>query len=183
MTQAVEAAPAPDSLFDSSGGEEIDTNSDTPASTMAYSPSQLDANGDVDPIAEADVYLAYGKEDEAIKILAEALRSAPDRLNIHIKLAEIYAKQQDLTQLEVTARAVKGLTQGQGSDWERVRTLGFNMDLTTPCNAEGTTTGAAAAGGGHHHRFCPGLGGNLPRLPRPRLLWKRTARSRRASRR
>ncbi len=90
-------APAPDSLFDSSGGQQIDTNSDTPASTMAYSPSQLDANGDVDPIAEADVYLAYGKEDEAIKILAEALRSAPDRLNIHIKLAEIYAKQQDLT--------------------------------------------------------------------------------------
>lgn len=142
---SLEVAPAPDSLFDSSGGQQIDTNSDTPASTMAYSPSQLDANGDVDPIAEADVYLAYGKEDEAIKILAEALRSAPDRLNIHIKLAEIYAKQQDLTQLEVTARAVKGLTQGQGSDWERVRTLGFNMDPYNSLYAEGTTTGAAAA--------------------------------------
>lgn len=141
---SLEVAPAPDSLFDSSGGQQIDTNSDTPASTMAYSPSQLDANGDVDPIAEADVYLAYGKEDEAIKILAEALRSAPDRLNIHIKLAEIYAKQQDLTQLEVTARAVKGLTQGQGSDWERVRTLGFNMDPYNALYAE-TTTGAGTA--------------------------------------
>lgn len=74
-----------------------------------------------------------------------ARSSAPDRLNIHIKLAEIYAKQQDLTQLEVTARAVKGLTQGQGSDWERVRTLGFNMDPYNALYAEGTTTGAAAA--------------------------------------
>lgn len=140
----LDVAPAPDSLFDSSGGQQIDTNSDGSPSTMAYSPSQLDASGDVDPIAEADVYLAYGKEDEAIKILREALRSAPDRVNIHMKLAEIYAKQQDLTQLEVTARTIQGLTQGQGADWERVRTLGFNMDPYNALYAQGDTPPSVA---------------------------------------
>ena len=140
----------PDSLFDSSGGQQVDTKSEGAPSTMAYSPSQLDANGDVDPIAEADVYLAYGKEDEALKILHEALRTAPDRVPLHVKLAEIYAKQQDLTQLEITARTVYNLANGTGSDWERVRALGFSMDpynaLYTDDNpVPATTSGFAQA--------------------------------------
>ncbi|VUZ26458.1 Uncharacterised protein [uncultured Comamonas sp.] len=144
----------PDSLFDSSGGQQVDTKSEGAPSTMAYSPSQLDASGDVDPIAEADVYLAYGKEDEALKILREALRTAPDRVPLHVKLAEIYAKQQDLTQLEITARTVHNLTQGTGADWERVRALGFSMDpyntlytddQPAPAAAPAATSGFAQA--------------------------------------
>lgn len=144
----------PDSLFDSSGGQQVDTKSEGAPSTMAYSPSQLDASGDVDPIAEADVYLAYGKEDEALKILREALRTAPDRVPLHVKLAEIYAKQQDLTQLEITARTVHNLTHGTGADWERVRALGFSMDpynalytddQPAPATAPAATSGFAQA--------------------------------------
>ena len=36
---------------------------------MTYSLSQLDAIGDVDPVAEADVYLAYGRDLQAEEIL------------------------------------------------------------------------------------------------------------------
>lgn len=126
----------PDSLFDSSGGQQVDTSSDGPASTMAYSPSQLDANGDVDPIAEADVYLAYGKDEEAQKILREALRNTPNRLPVHLKLAEIHAKRQELPQLEAVARTIHRLSQGQGSDWEQVRNLGRNADPANPFYAD-----------------------------------------------
>ena len=45
---------------------------------MVYSPSQLDAAGDVDPVAEADVYLAYGRDLQAEEILKEAAASQPD---------------------------------------------------------------------------------------------------------
>jgi Tfp pilus assembly protein FimV len=44
---------------------------------MSYSLSQLDAIGDVDPVAEADVYLAYGRDLQAEEILKEAMRSNP----------------------------------------------------------------------------------------------------------
>jgi Tfp pilus assembly protein FimV len=44
---------------------------------MTYSLSQLDAIGDVDPVAEADVYLAYGRDLQAEEILKEAMRSNP----------------------------------------------------------------------------------------------------------
>src|SRR5574344_1574264 len=133
----------PDSLFDSSGGQQVDTSSDGPASTMAYSPSQLDANGDVDPIAEADVYLAYNKDEEAQKILREALRNTPNNLPVHLKLAQIHAKNQELPQLESVARAIHRLTNGQGDDWKQVRTLGRNTDPNNPFYAE-ESVGAAS---------------------------------------
>ena len=53
---------------------------------MVYSASQLDAADDVDPVAEADVYLAYGRDLQAEEILKEAVRSNPGRLAIHTKL-------------------------------------------------------------------------------------------------
>ena len=133
----------PDSLFDSSGGQQVDTSHTDHgggASTMAYSPSQLDASGEVDPIAEADVYLAYGKDEEAEKILKEALRATPERLPLHAKLAEIYAKHHQLPELEATARTVHQISAGQGPDWEQVRTLGQSMDPDNAFYADASDT-------------------------------------------
>ncbi len=57
----LESRLQPDSFFGASGGQRIDTSeSAATGSSQVYSPSQLDAAGDVDPVAEADVYLAYG---------------------------------------------------------------------------------------------------------------------------
>ena len=79
-----------------SGGQRIDTRDASGApSSMSYSLSQLDAIGDVDPVAEADVYLAYGRDLQAEEILREALRVNPDRTAIHLKLLEIHAKRRD----------------------------------------------------------------------------------------
>ena len=100
----LESRLQPDSFFGSSGGQRIDTNEAAASgSSMVYSPSQLDAAGDVDPVAEADVYLAYGRDLQAEEILKEAMRSAPTRVAIHNKLLEIYAKRRDSKAFEVVA--------------------------------------------------------------------------------
>jgi tRNA pseudouridine38-40 synthase len=52
-------------------------SSSSASSSMSYSLSQLDAIGDVDPVAEADVYLAYGRDLQAEEILKEAMRANP----------------------------------------------------------------------------------------------------------
>lgn len=84
-----------------SGGQEVDTgDSLTTGSSMVYSPSQLDAVDDVDPVAEADVYLAYGRDLQAEEILKDALRTQPQRVAIHQKLLDIYAKRRDLKALK-----------------------------------------------------------------------------------
>ena len=125
----LESRQQADSFFGASGGQRIDTrDSGTTSSSMSYSLSQLDAIGDVDPVAEADVYLAYGRDLQAEEILKEAMRAAPDRLAIRTKLLEVYAKRRDGKGFELLAAQLYGLTGGQGEDWARVQTLGAQID-------------------------------------------------------
>ena len=136
----------PDSFFGSSGGQQVDTNNaDAGASTMAYSPSQLDGGGDVDPVAEADVYLAYGRDVQAEEILKEALRSQPGRLSIHVKLAEIYVKRHDIKALEGIARAMQDVSSSQEPEWQRVVDMGRHMDPTNPFFAAANTAAGATS--------------------------------------
>ncbi len=119
----------PESFFGASGGQNVDTH-DSPVtgSSMIYSPSQLDAVDDVDPVAEADVYLAYGRDLQAEEILKDALRSNPNRLAIHQKLLDIYAKRQDTKAFEAIATLAFNLTDGHGTDWEQVCEKGMAID-------------------------------------------------------
>lgn len=125
----LESRLQPDSFFGGSGGQRVDTHdSGTTGSSMVYSPSQLDAADDVDPVAEADVYLAYGRDLQAEEILKEALRLHPDRIAIHLKLMEIYAKRRDVRNFENIATEVHRLTEGEGADWSRASELGLSID-------------------------------------------------------
>ncbi|MBP9147527.1 MAG: fimbrial protein FimV [Rhodoferax sp.] len=119
----------PEFLLNASGGRNVDTSDDvSTGSSMVYSPSQLDAADEVDPVAEADVYMAYGRDLQAEEILKDALRSTPDRLAIHHKLLEIYAKRGDAKAFESIATLAFNLTDGTGTDWERVSEMGLAID-------------------------------------------------------
>ena len=118
-----------DSFFGASGGQRVDTHADdAPASSMSYSPSQLDASSDVDPVAEADVYLAYGRDLQAEEILKEALRTTPERIAIHSKLLEIYAKRRDAANFAGLAAVAHALTNGQGPEWDRIAAMGQGLE-------------------------------------------------------
>ena len=91
----------------------------------------------MDPVAEADVYLAYGRDLQAEEILKEAQRSDPDRLAIRTKLLEVYAKRADLKTFETQARQLQGLTNGHGEDWVKAQELGRQIDPTNPLYTEG----------------------------------------------
>lgn len=129
----LESRLQPDSFFGASGGQRIDTNeANVTGSSMVYSPSQLDAAGDVDPVAEADVYLAYGRDLQAEEILKEAVRVNPTRIAIHAKLMEIYAKRRDTRAFETVATEAFNLTQGQGVEWAHMAEMGRDLDPTNP---------------------------------------------------
>jgi pilus assembly protein FimV len=127
-----------DSFFAASGGESVDTRnrSGALASSLSYSPSHVDAT-DVDPVAEADVYLAYGRDLQAEEILREALKISPERVAIHVKLLEIHAKRRDVRAYEALADDVRGLTGGTGSDWARVLEMGRELDPGNPAYEAG----------------------------------------------
>lgn len=126
----LESRLQPDSFFGNSGGQRVDTNdaSVNSSSSMVYSPSQLDAGDDVDPVAEADVYLAYGRDLQAEEILKEALRHHPSRVAIHQKLLEIYAKRRDVKNFSIIAKEAYKVTGGSGLEWEQICELGRGID-------------------------------------------------------
>uniref|UniRef100_UPI0035AFA4C9 FimV/HubP family polar landmark protein n=1 Tax=Hylemonella sp. TaxID=2066020 RepID=UPI0035AFA4C9 len=126
----LESRLQPDSFFGNSGGQRVDTNdaSVNSSSSMVYSPSQLDAGDDVDPVAEADVYLAYGRDLQAEEILKEALRHHPARVAIHQKLLEIYAKRRDVKNFGTIAKDAYKVTGGSGMEWEQICELGRGID-------------------------------------------------------
>jgi pilus assembly protein FimV len=126
----LESRLQPDSFFGNSGGQRVDTNdaSVNSSSSMVYSPSQLDAGDDVDPVAEADVYLAYGRDLQAEEILKEALRHHPSRVAIHQKLLEIYAKRRDVKNFSIIAKEAYKVTGGSGFEWEQICELGRGID-------------------------------------------------------
>ncbi|WP_338050536.1 FimV/HubP family polar landmark protein [Ramlibacter humi] len=142
----LESRLQPDSFFGASGGQRVDTADAAPTgSSMVYSPSQLDAAGDVDPVAEADVYLAYGRDLQAEEILKEALRINPSRVAIHTKLLEIYAKRRDTKGFEQLASEAYSLTHGEGPEWAHICELGLELDPSNPMYQPGGQPSAGSA--------------------------------------
>lgn len=142
----LESRLQPDSFFGASGGQRVDTNNDGAAtgSSMVYSPSQLDAADDVDPVAEADVYLAYGRDLQAEEILKEAVRTTPGRLAIHTKLLEIFAKRRDTKSFEASAAQAFKITGSNSPDWARICEMGLAFDPTNPMYQPGGAPASAS---------------------------------------
>ncbi|WP_428424734.1 FimV/HubP family polar landmark protein [Methylibium sp.] len=148
-TSFLESRLQPDSFFGASGGQRVDTRDATGVpSSMSYSLSQLDAIGDVDPVAEADVYLAYGRDLQAEEILKEAMRSSPERMAIRLKLLEVYAKRRDTKGFELLATQLYALTGGEGEDWTRAQQLGVGIDPENPMYQPGGRPPGVSADGG-----------------------------------
>ena len=120
---------SPESFFGSSGGQNVDTyKSQTSSSPMAAGLSQLDAEDEVDPLAQAEVYLAYGRDVQAEEILKDALLAQPERLAVHQKLLAIYAKRKDANAYSTIATLANALTHGTGPEWTQICKTGLSLE-------------------------------------------------------
>ncbi len=126
-----ESSLTANSVFGPIGGLNIDTSSSVFNSNFAPSASQLDTN-EVDPIAEADVYIAYGRDTEAEEILKESLRTQPERNAVRLKLLEIYAHRKDTRAFEVQAGELYSFTNGKGDDWAQAASMWMSIDPNNP---------------------------------------------------
>jgi pilus assembly protein FimV len=133
---ADDASLMANSLFGSTGGQSVDTNNSVFNSQFAPSASQLDTN-EVDPVAEADVYIAYGRDAQAEEILKEALRSQPERNAVRLKLLEIYAARKDIRLFDMQASELYATTKGEGEEWAHAATMGLAIDPNNPLYAGG----------------------------------------------
>lgn len=92
---------------------------------------------EIDPIAEAEVYLAYGKEAQAEEILRDALAKSPDREDVLLKLLEIYHGRKDIATFEASARNLQTAVGGDTSNasWIKAAEMGRDIDPNNPLYA------------------------------------------------
>jgi pilus assembly protein FimV len=92
---------------------------------------------DVDPVAEADVYMAYGRDSQAEEILKEAVGKYPERHEIRMKLLEIYAARRNTAAFESVAGALlAALGNPPGAMWDSACELGRVIDPGNPLYGE-----------------------------------------------
>ncbi len=96
---------------------------------------------EVDPISEADLFLTFGRDEQAEKILKEALSKNPGFHQIHLKLLSIYANRKDANAFSAIARQLQD--SGDAAAWEQAVVLGRKLEPNNPMYGG---TGSAAPG-------------------------------------
>lgn len=128
------------SVFGVKGGQSVDTGASSVLHTdfSQSGLSAIDADEGVDPVAEADVYMAYGRDAQAEEILLDALKVDSSRPAIYLKLLEVYAARPSVKQFEAVATDFYSRTGGHGDEWKKASEMGRKIDPANPLYAEST---------------------------------------------
>lgn len=101
---------------------------------------------EIDPVAEADVYLAYRRFQQAEELIREALRKEPDRQDLQLKMLEIYFGSGNKEAFEAQAEALYAMLGGEDNEtWQRVVDMGQELCPDHPLF--GAAAHAASGGG------------------------------------
>ena len=123
-------------VFGSTGGGVVNTGENSLASDFSREGLGNIDTDEVDPIAEAEVYLAYGRDAQAEEILKEALKKDPQRQEIYLKLLEIHAQHNKPSAFETVATELFAVSHGQGETWPKAVALGRQLDPNNPMFGE-----------------------------------------------
>lgn len=138
-------------VFGTQGGGAVNTNNTSFLTDFSQAGLGTIDTHDVDPIAEAEVYMAYGRDAQAEEILKEALTKDPGRHEIHLKLLEIYAARKNLPAFESVATELYAALGGEMTPvWAKAAELGRKLDPNNPLynnTGEASHIGAAQQSG------------------------------------
>ena len=103
---------------------------------------------EIDPISEADVYLAYGRYQQAENLIRDAIRDQPDCDDFKLKLLEIYYSNKNAHAFEIYASEIaKEGKKDNVEFWKKVSRMGndicreaklFSLGLEEFCAKENT---------------------------------------------
>jgi pilus assembly protein FimV len=123
-------------VFGSTGGGVVNTGDNSLASDFSREGLGNIDTDEVDPIAEAEVYLAYGRDAQAEEILKDALKKDAQRQEIYFKLLEIHAQHNKPSAFETVASELYSVSGGKGEVWHKAMALGRQLDPSNPMYAD-----------------------------------------------
>jgi pilus assembly protein FimV len=133
-------------VFGNTAGGTVDTGDTSFLTDFSQSTSggMIDSH-DVDPIAEAEVYMAYGRDAQAEEILKDAIVKEPKRYELHLKLLEIYQASGNISAFETISGELYTTLGASDPVWAKVAQLGIKMDPDNPLYIVETQQEADAA--------------------------------------
>ena len=124
------------------GGGLVDTgNSSFLTDFDKTGPGAIDTD-EVDPVAEAEVYIAYGRDQQAEEILKEAMARDKNRHEIALKLLEIYHARKSATAFETVAKELHSSVGESSPLWQKAAAMGYQIDPNNPLYAAGAGSAA-----------------------------------------
>lgn len=135
-----EALPAADTEFAGS-------------SFTASEPSELEDDHDsfdVDPLEQADLYQTYGKTEQAITVLQEALETNPRRRELYVRLLALFAETDRRGDFLDLAERLRSRFGPNNADWQEIAGKGRELFpgnalfVEEKNDAEGSTVAAAS---------------------------------------
>ena len=122
-----EAAQASDK--NAAGTRDSSLFTDFSVSDMGYLQDDLEA----DPLAETDVYLAYGRYQQAEELVKAAIEKAPHRSELKLKLLEVYYAAKNTTEFDGQAEALLAhLENPDDPIWQRASEMGRELNPDNP---------------------------------------------------
>jgi len=102
------------------------------AEAEANEESSSNVRQDVDPIEEADVYIAYGRNEQAEEILLKAIVANPSRLELVKKLLDLYAMEKRLEDFAQAFNKLQSLAPAGSTLLASARRMGAEIDPANP---------------------------------------------------
>ncbi len=135
-------------VFGNTSGSSVDTGDTSFLTDFSQSANggMIDTN-DVDPIAEAEVYMAYGRDAQAEEILKDAISKEPKRYELHLKLLEMYAASKNVSAFETIAGELYTTLGGEDSTWIKVAEIGYKLEPSNPLYQANTAHSAGNSSG------------------------------------
>ena len=114
-----------------------------------FTPSDFDSfdtdQGEIDPISEADVYLAYGRYQQAEELIRQAIKDQPNRDECKLKLLEIFYANEDKAAFDAYANELaEAGKRNEAEFWEQATEMGRDICPDSPLFSSGDDLFAVA---------------------------------------
>jgi len=129
-------AAGSDSEIVASGPDSTESSSNESSLLSEFAVSDMGSvknDGEADPLAEADVYLAYGRYQQAEDLIRDALEKDAGNENLSLKLLEVYLAGKNQSAFDEHAQDI--LARLENSDdpmWAKVAEMGLELSPDNP---------------------------------------------------
>ena len=160
----IEGATGAGNMLTVEGGQAIDTSNSMFASSFSPVGKPLES-AEIDPIAEAEVYMQYGRDSHAAEILIDALKANPSNHPVRLKLMELYASKNQTAKLKEQLEEIKKRAPESSKEVQRAVEIVSQADSAGSTSSQKSTALAQNSDSFEIQSVAPTLGANTVSRP------------------